>query len=60
VRVNNRRIEVDVREEWDDTVFNANGTIVQKLPGRVEQHYVLESDGSPIWLITESKLARQN
>jgi hypothetical protein len=58
-RFNNRHIEADVHEEWDDALFNSTGGLVHRLPGRVDQHYVLEPDGLN-WKVVESTVKRQN
>jgi hypothetical protein len=51
------RIEADVAEEWDDKVYNSDGSVAKVHPGHVEQHYVLQLFGSQ-WKIVESRLVR--
>lgn len=56
-QVSESRIEAFVSEEWDDRVYNADGSLVQVVPGHVEQRYVLERSGDH-WLIVESQITR--
>lgn len=52
-----RGMEAFVTEEWDDRVYNADGSLAQIVPGHVEQRYVLELSGDR-WLIVESQIVR--
>jgi TM2 domain-containing membrane protein YozV len=61
-RVGERRLEVLATEQWDDRIFNSDGSLAQALPGQVEQKYILEyalpGTCGDCWLIVESDIVR--
>jgi hypothetical protein len=51
------RIEASTSEQWDDRLYNRDGSVARVAPGHVEQRYVLQRVGSG-WLIVDSQLER--
>jgi hypothetical protein len=56
------RLEATVVEQWDDRMFNRDGSLLGTLPSRLEQRYTFElrQDASPrcqnCWLIVNTEL----
>ena len=55
--VGDRQIEVFVVEQWDDRLFNRDGSLAEVFSGRVEQRYLLERMNRR-WFIVDWSLVR--
>jgi hypothetical protein len=59
------RLEAVVSEQWDDRLFNRDGSLVGALPSRLEQRYVFELRSQPgqrcqnCWLVVDTQLLGQ-
>jgi hypothetical protein len=59
------RLEAVVSEQWDDRMFNRDGSLIGTLPSRLQQRYVFELRSQPgqlcqsCWLIVDTQLLGQ-
>jgi hypothetical protein len=59
------RLEAVVTEQWDDRMFNRDGSLIGTLPSRLQQRYVFELRSQPgqrcqnCWLVVDTQLIGQ-